>query len=27
VIGLLAAGYAGSLASSILAGALETVWN
>lgn len=27
VIGLLAAGYAGSLASSILAGTLETVWN
>ena len=27
VIGLLAAGYAGSLASSILAGTLEVVWN
>lgn len=27
VLGLLASGYAGSLASSILAGALETIWN
>jgi len=27
VIGLLASGYAGSLASSFLSGALEVIWN